>query len=112
MAAYRPFWDDEDIDTLHMGLDIETSHNICKVYRCGKQYVGPDQILHERNVMTIQMADFNKMRSAKDVDILTWDSAKWRKQALNIFLPGRHYLTAEEKKQAGDYQILKKFNQL
>ncbi len=73
--------DPEAFETMHMGLDIETSHNIVKLYRPGKQYVSPDQIIHERNIMTIQIADLSTMKTAKDVKILLWDQKQWQKDA-------------------------------
>ncbi len=94
--------DPEAFETMHMGLDIETSHNIVKLYRPGKQYVSPDQIIHERNIMTIQIADLSTMKTAKDVKILLWDQKQWQKDAT-----GDRKILTEFSKQCNKYQRIK-----
>lgn len=65
-----------DYTTLDLVVDIETCHNECKIFRPGKQYVSPDQITRERNIIMIQYAPLTA-KSAKDVTVIKWDWKKW-----------------------------------
>lgn len=57
-------------------VDIESCHDEVKIYSCGKQYVGPDQIRRERNIIMIQYA-FKGAKSPSDVHTLEWDWKRW-----------------------------------